>query len=356
MTTDTVPSSNIPSAVPPTMRAAVLEAPEKLRIQERPVPRPGSGQVLVRVEAVGICGSDVHYYRHGRIGDFVVRSPLVLGHEPAGTVVALGPGAARHRPGQLVSLEPGVPCARCVQCRHGRYNLCPDVSFYATPPVDGALCEYVAVDEDFAHPVPDTLTAGTAALLEPLSVGVWACRKGRVGPGSRVLVTGAGPIGLIAAQTARAFGAAEVVVTDVVPRRLDLAGQFGATATVDARTDRLADTGFSPEVLLECSGVAAVADEAMRTVGRAGRAVLVGMGGDSIPLPLAHVQNFEIEVTGTFRYANTWPTAIALAASGEVGLDRLITHRYGLESAEDALTAAARDHTTVKPLVCPQPS
>ncbi|MFE0906531.1 NAD(P)-dependent alcohol dehydrogenase [Streptomyces rochei] len=346
----------LPSHVPSTMRAAVLCAPENLEIQERTVPKPGPGQVLVRVEAVGICGSDVHYYRHGRIGGFVVRAPMVLGHEPGGTVVALGPDTSRHRVGQLVSLEPGVPCARCTQCRRGRYNLCPDVSFYATPPVDGALCEYVAVDEDFAHTVPDPLTAETAALLEPLSVGVWASRRGRVGPGSRVLVTGAGPIGLVAAQTARAFGATEVVVTDVAPHRLDLARQLGATATVDVRATRLPDTGFAPDVLLECSGVPAVVDEAIRTVGRAGRAVLVGMGGDTVPLPLSHVQNFEIEVTGTFRYANTWPTAIALAASGEVTLDRLITHRYDLERAEDALTAAARDHTTVKPLVRPVPS
>ncbi|WP_326808518.1 NAD(P)-dependent alcohol dehydrogenase [Streptomyces sp. NBC_01186] len=345
----------LPSHLPSTMRAAVLCAPEELQIQERPVPRPGPGQVLVRIEAVGICGSDVHYYRHGRIGDFVVSAPLVLGHEPGGTVVALGPGTLRHQVGQLVSLEPGVPCARCAQCRQGRYNLCPDVSFYATPPVDGALCEYVAVDEDFAHPAPAPLTAETAALLEPLSVGVWACRKGRVGPGSRVLVTGAGPIGLVAAQTARAFGATEVVVTDVAPHRLDLARQLGSTATVDVRSTRLADTGFEPDVLLECSGVPSAVDEAIRTVGRAGRAVLVGMGGDSISLPLAHVQNFEIELTGTFRYANTWPTAIALAASGEVELGRLVTHRYGLEEAERALTAGARDHATIKPLVCPQP-
>ncbi|MEU2790049.1 NAD(P)-dependent alcohol dehydrogenase [Streptomyces sp. NPDC007100] len=345
----------LPAHIPDTMRAAVLHAPKDLRTEERPVPRPGPGQVLVRVEAVGICGSDVHYYEHGRIGDFVVRAPMVLGHEPGGTVVALGPGATRHRPGQLVSLEPGVPCGACAQCRHGRYNLCPEVSFYATPPVDGALCEYVAIDENFAHAVPGTLTAETAALLEPLSVGVWAARKGRIGPGSRVLVTGAGPIGLVAVQTARAFGATEVVVTDIAPQRLDLARQLGATGTVDVRGTRLAATGYAPDVLLECSGVPAVADEAIRTVGRAGRAVLVGMGGDTVPLPLAHVQNFEIEVTGTFRYANTWPTAIALAASGEVRLDRLVSHRYGLEEAGQALTAAARDRTTIKPLVCPLP-
>jgi L-iditol 2-dehydrogenase len=348
--------SALPSHVPTTMRAAVLRAPDDLVIEERPVPSPGPGQVLVRIEAVGICGSDVHYYRHGRIGDFVVRTPMVLGHEPSGTVVALGPGATRHEPGQLVSIEPGVPCGRCTQCRQGRYNLCPEVSFYATPPVDGALCEYVAVDQDFAHPVPEKLGAEAAALLEPLSVGVWASRKGGVTPGSRVLVTGAGPIGLVAAQTARAFGATEVVVTDVEPHRLDLARQLGATATVDARTTRLTDVGYQPDVLLECSGVPAVADEAIRILGRAGRAVLVGMGGDSIALPLAHVQNFEIEITGTFRYANTWPTAVALAASGEVDLDRLATHRYSLEDTEQALTAGAHDSTVIKALVRPQPS
>ncbi|MEV0600090.1 NAD(P)-dependent alcohol dehydrogenase [Streptomyces sp. NPDC050315] len=342
------------SDLPETMRAAVLVAPKQLEIQERPVPRPGHGQVLVRVEAVGVCGSDVHYYEHGRIGDFIVRSPMVLGHEPGGTVVALGPGARRHTLGQPVSIEPGVPCGRCAQCRQGRYNLCPDVSFYATPPVDGALCEYVAVDEDFAHPVPESLGTEGAALLEPLSVGVWAARKARIAPGARVLVTGAGPIGLVALQSARAFGASEVVVTDVAPQRLAVARELGATATVDARRTRLADTGYEPDVLLECSGAPAAAEEGLRALGRAGRAVLVGMGGDTIPLPLAHVQNFEIEVTGTFRYANTWPTAISLAASGEVDLARLVTHRYGLEDSGVALTAGAADPAAIKAVVRPQ--
>lgn len=344
----------LPSHIPATMRAAVLRAPKDLVIEERPVPVPGPGQVLVRVEAVGICGSDVHYYQHGRIGDFVVRAPMVLGHEPSGTVVARGPGAGFHPVGRRVSLEPGIPCARCAQCRRGRYNLCPEVSFYATPPVDGALCEYVAVDEDFAHAVPDSLSTDSAALLEPLSVGVSACRKARVSPGSRVLVTGAGPIGLIAAQTARAFGAAEVMVTDIAPHRLDLARELGATHTVDSRTTRIAQTGFEPDVLLECSGAPAAADEAIRAVGRDGQVVLIGMGGDTIPLPLAHVQNFEIEVTGTFRYANTWPTAISLAASGEVELDRLVTHHHRLEDTERALTAGALDRTAIKTVVRPQ--
>src|SRR6266568_3869691 len=171
-----------------TMRAAVLEGVGKVTLQERPVPLPGPGEVLVQVAAVGTCGSDVHYYEHGRIGDFVVESPLVLGHEPSGVVVAGGPGADRHEPGQRVSIEPGVPDFTCEYCRAGRYNLCPRMRFFGTPPIDGAFCEYVVVHEQFAYPVPDSLSDDAAALVEPLSVGVWACRKARAGPGSRVLV------------------------------------------------------------------------------------------------------------------------------------------------------------------------
>ncbi|MGW2918297.1 NAD(P)-dependent alcohol dehydrogenase [Streptomyces angustmyceticus] len=341
------------SGIPATMRAAVLHGPGRLSIEERPVPAPGPGEVLVRVEAVGTCGSDVHYYRHGRIGDFVVREPLVLGHEAAGTVVACGPGTDARRAGRRVSIEPGTPCGSCDECRPGRYNLCPDMRFLATPPVDGAFCQYLAVREDFAHEVPDTLTVEEAALLEPLSVAVWACRKARVAPGDRVLITGAGPIGLVAAQTARAFGAREVLVTDVVPHRLALARAAGATA-VDVSRTPLAEADYTPTVLLECSGVPAVSSEAIRTVGRAGRVVLIGMGGSEASLPVSRVQNYELELTGTFRYAHTWPAAISLVESGRVRLDSLVSHGYGLAEAESALTVATHDATAVKAVIYPQ--
>ncbi len=342
------------TTVPATMRASVLRDVKDIEVQRRPVPSPGPHEVLIRVTAVGTCGSDTHYYEHGRVGDFVVREPLVLGHEASGVVVACGSEVSRHTTGARVSLEPGVPCSRCTECRAGRYNLCPGVRFFATPPIDGAFCEYVALHEDFAHGVPEGLSDEAAALVEPLSVGVWACRKARVGPGSRVLVTGAGPIGLVAAQAARAFGAGEVVVTDVSSRRLELASRLAATATLDVRRTPVAEAGYEPDVLLECSGRPDAAAEAIRTVGRAGRVVLVGMGGDEMPLPLAHVQTREIELTGTFRYANTWPTAIALVASGEVDLDRLVTHRFGLDDVADALTVSGRDETAVKAVVRPQ--
>ncbi|WP_433654307.1 NAD(P)-dependent alcohol dehydrogenase [Nocardia sp. CA-128927] len=335
------------------MRAAVLEMVGKVAIVERAMPDPGPAEVLIKVSAVGVCGSDVHYYEHGRIGGHVVEQPLVLGHEASGVVIGLGSNARRHVVGQRVSLEPGVPDFTCVQCRAGRYNLCPDMRFFGTPPIDGAFCEYVVLHEEFAHPVPDSLTDEAAALLEPLSVGVWACRKARVSAGDRVLVNGAGPIGLVAAQTALAFGAAEVVITDVNPRRLALATELGCTRAVDVGITELGAIGFEPSVLLECSGHPAAIGAAVRVVARAGRVVLVGMGGDDVPLPLPYIQEHELELTGTFRYANTWPTAIELAASGGVDLDRLVTGRFGLDQVTAALTSARMDPGSIKPIVQP---
>jgi L-iditol 2-dehydrogenase len=335
------------------MRVSVLNGPGDVAMVERPVPQPGPGEVLVEVASVGVCGSDTHYYDHGRIGSYVVEQPLVLGHEAAGRIVEVGQGVPTDRVGQRVSIEPGVPDFTCEQCLAGRYNLCPQMRFFATPPIDGAFAEYVVTHEAFAHPVPDEISDDAAALLEPLSVGVWSCRKARVTAGSRVLVTGAGPIGLVALQCALAFGATEVTVSDINPARLALAQDLGATAAIDPREHDLAELGSPPQILLECSGHPAAANAAIRALDRAGRAVLVGMGGDEIPLPLSVVQERELEVTGTFRYANTWPTAIALVASGRVDVDRLVTGSYGLEKAEDALTAARRDPNSVKVVVRP---
>jgi L-iditol 2-dehydrogenase len=336
------------------MRVTVLNGPGDVALVERPVPRPGPGEVLVEVASVGVCGSDTHYYDHGRIGSYIVEQPLVLGHEAAGRIAEVGSGVAADRVGQRVSIEPGVPDFTCEHCLAGRYNLCPQMRFFATPPIDGAFAEYVRVHAAFAHPVPDAISDDAAALLEPLSVGIWACRKGAVTAGSRVLVTGAGPIGLVATQTALAFGATEVTVSDVNPTRLALAKELGATTVIDPRERDVTRLDRPPQILLECSGHAAAANAAIRALDRAGRAVLVGMGGDEIPLPLSVVQELELEVTGTFRYANTWPTAIALVASGRVDVDRLVTGSYPLERAEAALTAARSDPASVKVVVHPR--
>lgn len=337
-----------------SMRAAVLRGPRDLYLEDRPRPQPGPREVLVQVASVGVCGSDTHYYDHGRIGRFVVESPLVLGHEASGRVVELGSDVTYAEVGQRVSVEPGVPDMCCEQCLAGRYNLCPQMRFFATPPFDGAFAEYVVVHEAFAHPVPDSISNDAAALLEPLSVGVWANRKARVGVGARVLITGAGAIGLVSVQVARALGASQIIVSDVNPVRLDLARQLGATDLVDARHESVSDLERPPTVLLECSGFPPVISSGIAALDRAGRAVLVGMGGDEVTLPLSVVQEREIEVTGTFRYANTWPTAIDLVATGRVDLDRLVTGSFTLAQAELALTASQTDPTSVKAVVHPQ--
>jgi L-iditol 2-dehydrogenase len=339
------------------MRAAVLRRPGEIELVDRPTPSPGPHEVLVRVRAVGVCGSDTHYFEHGRIGRFVVEGPLVLGHESAGVVEAVGSAVDAGRVGERVSIEPGVPCLACRECLAGRYNLCPDMVFHATPPVDGSLAELVAVHEAFAHPVPDTVGDEAAALLEPLSVGIWACRKGAVVAGSSVVITGAGPIGLVAVQVARACGATEITVCDINPHRLAVAADLGATRTVDTTQAGIAESFAGqrgPDTVLECSGHAGATLDAIRALAPAGRAVLVGMGGDQITLPLSVIQERELTVTGTFRYANTWPTAIALVASGKVDLDRLVTGRYPLSETAAALTAARSDPQSLKSVILPQ--
>ncbi|WP_417219465.1 NAD(P)-dependent alcohol dehydrogenase [Arthrobacter sp.] len=326
--------------------SAVLRGIGEVAIEERPVPVPAPHEVLVAVRATGICGSDVHYYEHGRIGDFVLDAPMVIGHESAGVITAVGADVDAGRIGQTVALEPGVPCRRCEQCRAGRYNLCPDVVFFATPPVDGSIAGFVAIDADFAHRAPDGMAFEQAAMAEPVSVGVWAARKAGITAGDRVLVTGAGPIGLFAAQVARAHGASEVTVTDLSPYRLDVARGLGFTAVPAGDTPPDGQT-----VLLECSGAQPAVASGLRALAPAGRAVLVGMGADELTLSAPLIQGRELSITGVFRYANTYPTALALIASGAVATAPLITHRFPLEETEAALTLARREPESLKAVV-----
>lgn len=339
-------------------RAAVLHGVHDIRVEEVAVPEPGPKEVLVEIRRVGVCGSDVHMYEDGGIGPYVVNEPLIIGHEPMGVVVALGEGASRRRVGERVALEPGVPCGRCRQCRAGRYNLCPDVRFFAAPAlgdkpaVDGAFAKYVAIHEDFAHPLPDEMSDEAGALMEPLSVGIWACRKAGVAAGDRVLVTGAGPIGLMALQAALAFGALEVTVTDVASERLLLAEKLGAGRTVNVSREPLHETGLEVDRFIECSGNLKALRDGIFQVRPAGVAVKVGAGPyEEGVVPLAFLQNNEVWLTGTFRFANTYPTAIGLAASHRVNVGAMITGCFSLDDVEEAILAGRRDPGNVKSVV-----
>jgi len=332
---------------------AVLVRPGEVVVEQEPVPEPGPGQVLIDVAAVGVCGSDVHYFDHGRIADFVVTEPLVLGHEASGVIRALGPGVTDRAIGQRVALEPQQTCGRCRECLTGRYNLCPEVEFFATPPVHGAFARSVVLAAHRAHPVPDSLSDEAAALIEPLSVGVWANQKAGVQPGDRVLITGAGPVGLLCADVARARGAALVAVSDTNPYRLGVAAERGAGQVIDAAEGPLRDRLDSVDVIIECSGATPAVRSAFEVAAPAARVVLVGLGAATMELPVADIQIKELVVTGTFRYANCYPAAIALAASGAVDLDGLVTGRFGLDQVAEALLATRTDPHSLKPIVHP---
>jgi L-iditol 2-dehydrogenase len=341
------------------MQVNVLQRANVMTMERRPRPEPGPGEVLVRVRAVGVCGSDVHYYTHGKIGPFVVKSPLVLGHEMAGVIEAVGPNVTTRHIGQRVAVEPGVPDRTCEFCRSGRYNLCPNVQFMATPPVDGAFAEYVVMPEDFVFPLPDHMTLEEGAMIEPLSVGVYAIHRSGLRAGQDVVVLGAGPVGLVTMQVARAAGAGAVTVVDLDAHRLEVAKSLGATAIVNASREdpqeRVLELtgGRGVDIVFEAAGSAKTAAMAVHLARRGGRVTAIGLPPeDNFPYPLVMAMAKEVDIVTVFRYANVYPSAIALVAAGRVDVKGMITHRFTLEHAERALQVSdRREDGVIKALV-----
>lgn len=338
---------------PTTMTASVLAAPHEIELRTVDVPALGPNQVLVRVEAVGVCGSDTHFYETGHIGDIVVKGDVILGHESSGTIVAVGADVPRERIGARVAVEPQTVCRRCEYCKRGDYHLCRSVEFYGAWPYHGSFAEYEVIDDDFAHTIPDHMTFEQAAMAEPVSVAVHAVRKARITAGARVLITGAGPIGVLNAQVAKAFGAAEVVISDPVAHRRTFAASHGADRVVDPAQFDFAEYDEYFDAYIDASGNARAIVDAIPTVRPGGSAVLVGMGGDRLEVPIALIQHREINLTGTFRYVNTWPTSIELISSGVVQVDELVTGRYGLHEVEGALMMGKTDPVAIKSMVIP---
>ncbi len=334
------------------MLCAVMHGVGDVRLERRPVPEPAPNEVLVRVRRVGICGSDVHYFTHGHIGNFVVKDPLILGHESAGVVEAMGSAAKKFARGDRVTIEPGYTCGECFYCKTGQYNLCPDVIFMATPPIDGAFCEYVAWPEDFVFGLPDGMSFEEGAMMEPLSVGLWAVKRGEVEPGDSVAIFGCGPIGLLTLQAAKAAGATTLIAVDIEERRLQHARRLGATDVID---DRRGDAvnyireitsplrGFGPDcsgvdVAFETAGAVAATRNALAAVRPGGVAVLVGLPPESmVEIDLVAAASKEIDIRGQFRYANRYPPAIALTAEGRIDVASLVTHHFPLEKVAEAL-------------------
>jgi len=326
--------------------SVLLKKKMDISLEERPITDPKEGEVQVSVDSVGICGSDVHYWTHGAIGNFVVNAPMVLGHESAGIVTKLGSGVQHLAVGDRVALEPGVPCATCEMCKSGRYNLCSEMRFLATPPIHGDLCRYFNHAADFCFKLPDHVTLEEGALLEPLSVAVHACRRAGVTLNSQVLICGAGPIGLVNLLVARAMGASKILITDIDQHRLDVARSLGADLTLLVTRDQSAPLlaekvgqlmqGQWPDKSIECSGAELSIQLAMLATRSGGVVVLVGLGPTEVNLPISDATCREVDIRGIFRYANCYPIALSLIAEKRVDVKPLITHRFDILDAKKA--------------------
>jgi L-iditol 2-dehydrogenase len=345
----------------PMMKAAVMDRPFSMELKEVQVPTPKQDEVLVQVYCIGICGSDVHYYEHGRIGRYEVKQPIILGHELAGVVVQIGSDVTNVSVGDRVAVEPGVTCGRCDYCKSGRYNLCPDVVFMATPPVDGAWAEYVAVRSDFLFKLPDAMSFEEGALLEPLSVGFHAMRRAQVKPEDRVLITGLGPIGLLAIEAAKLFGVTEIYGSDVVAFRRDLALEMGASQVLNPLEDDIGKRleqlsgGKGIDVIIETSGNAKAISDTVDLVKRGGRIVFIGLPiADTIPLNISSLIDAELNVYGLFRYANTYPAAIQALSNGKRDIRRVITHKFALDDIKEAVELAITEkESSIKIMIYP---
>jgi D-xylulose reductase len=330
------------------MQALVLEQKGQLALRDIAIDEPlGPRDVRIDLRTVGICGSDVHSYQHGRIGPFVVDAPMVLGHEGAGAVVEIGSDVGHLRVGDRVCMEPGIPDPNSRASRLGRYNLDPAVRFWATPPVHGILRPQVVHPADYTFRVPDNVGFGEAAMVEPLAVGMHATAMAQVKPGDVAIVQGAGPIGMVTALAALAGGCARVFITDVQQPKLDLAATLGPITPVDVGREKITDViaeatdGWGADIVFECSGNAQAAASVFEPLCPAGTVIYVGMPGDTIAYDVVAAQIKEAKVGHVFRYAHQYPRSLALMGSGRIDVKPLITETYPFERSIEAFEFAS---------------
>ncbi|HEY0920311.1 NAD(P)-dependent alcohol dehydrogenase [Devosia sp.] len=330
------------------MRALVLEKQHELKLREIELPTEvGPGMVKIKVHTVGVCGSDVHYYTHGRIGPFVVDAPMVLGHEAAGTVIEVGEGVTDLAVSDRVCMEPGVPDPNSRAARLGLYNVDPAVTFWATPPVHGVLTPYVVHPATYTFRLPDNVSFAEGAMVEPFAVGMQAASKARIAPGDTAVVIGAGPIGTMVALAALAGGCARVIVADLAQPKLDIAARYQGIIPVNVRDKALVDevnrlTGdWGADVVFECSGSPRAWEGIAALARPGGTIVAVGLPVDPVAVDISSLSTKELTIASVFRYAHQYERAIALLASGKVDLKPLISATFPFERAVEAFDRAA---------------
>lgn len=338
------------------MKALVLERTRALNLRDIDIDEPlGPHDVRIRIHTVGVCGSDVHYYQHGAIGPFVVRAPMVLGHEAAGTVEAIGAGVTTLKIGDRVCMEPGIPDPNSRATRLGLYNLDPAVRFWATPPVHGCLRPTVVHPEAFTFKLPDNVGFDEGAMVEPLAVGMHAANKARLRPGDIGVVLGAGPIGMVTALAALAGGCSRIFMTDIVAPKLELAARLGPITPVNVREQnvgevvRQATGGWGADVVFDATGISSAMTTALDALCPGGTIVLIGMPGAPVSFDVVAAQVKEVRIETIFRYAHVYPRALALMGSRKIDVRPLITDRYAFNDSIAAFDyATAMKPTSVK--------
>lgn len=335
-------------------KGAFMRGTDNMIIKEIPVPEIGKKEVLVSLEYVGICGSDVHYFHSGCCGAYKVdlSEDFMLGHECAGTIVKVGEEVETLKVGDKVALEPGITCGKCEFCKSGHYNLCPDVVFLATPPVQGCNEEFIAFPEDMCFKLPDNMSTKEGALIEPLSVGFYAAEQGEVKTGDSVIILGAGCIGLVTLLACKAHGAGQIIVADLVDARLNKALELGATTVINsgkedvsARIEELTG-GRGADVVFETAGSPVTIAQTPFFVRRGGTITLVGISAQQeISYNFAQIMDKEATIKSVFRYKNIYPKAIAAVAGGAIDVKSIVTHEFDLEHIQEAYEEAVNNKT-----------
>jgi D-xylulose reductase len=335
------------------MKALVLERKGELKLRDIDLPlKVGPNDVKIAIHNVGVCGSDVHYYTHGRIGSYVVNSPMVLGHEASGRVVEVGSEVKNLKVGDRVCMEPGIPNPTSRASRIGLYNVDPAVVFWATPPVHGCLTSQVVHPASFTYKLPDNVSYAEGAMVEPLAIGMQASVKARIQPGDVAVVTGCGTIGIVTALAALAGGCSRVIISDVLQEKLDIAGRYPGITPINVKKQDLlkvvsdATDGWGADIVFEASGAPPVYKTLFQMVRPGGCAVLVGIPIDPVPFDISAAQAREARIETIFRYANVYARTIALIASGKIDLKPLITGTFSFEDSIKAFERAAEGRGT----------
>lgn len=330
------------------MKACVLSDVSEFALHEREQPDIDPDEVLVKIEQVGICGSDIHYYQNGENGGNVVDFPHILGHEASGTVVETGAEVKNVAEKDRVAIEPGLPCGDCKYCTtEDQYHLCEDMEYMSSPPVDGALVQYVAWPAELVYSLPEDVSLREGALVEPLSVAMHACQRGGVSDGDSVLVTGGGPIGQLVADVALARGATDVVLTDIVPEKLSLAADRGVHHPVNVAEEDVTDVirenvdERGVDVVIESSGATPAIETSTEAVRRGGTIVFVGIPvEDTFPTNVVETISQEYDLKGSYRFSNTYPDAIAGIQNGRYDVDGIVSFEQSLDETQAAFERA----------------